>query len=181
MLTVPRTKARRAASPAGRPSVAPALCCAPRPPACPPRYEAGAPRPRPACHRWGASPKSAAASTTRCHLRGASLKAPLHSLACHCPLSSATGVGSRAGSRSWASEWFGSAAGKGRARLSHFRHPASVKLREFTKTTFGSTRLEPVRQTHSGIAVGRSGVNELRTLVREQPVIAPLRGRAQLT
>lgn len=92
MLTVRRTKERRAASPVGRPSVAPALRCAPRPPACPPRCEAGAPRPRPACHRWGASPKSAAACTTRCHLRGASLKAPLHSLAGHCPMSLATEV-----------------------------------------------------------------------------------------
>lgn len=43
---------------------------APRPPARPPRNEAGAPRPRPACHRWGASLKSAGACAARRHLRG---------------------------------------------------------------------------------------------------------------
>ncbi|XP_031235685.1 tRNA pseudouridine synthase-like 1 isoform X8 [Mastomys coucha] len=48
-----------------------------------------------------------------------------------------------------------------------------VKLRELTKTTFGSTRLENCRQTLSRTAARRSGVNELRTLVRKQPSSRP--------
>lgn len=89
-----------------------------RPPACPPRSEAGAPRPRPACHRWGASPKSASACATRCHLRGASLKAPLHPLACHCALSSVTTVWELGRPRrlGFGVVWLGRGTGKGTAR-----------------------------------------------------------------
>lgn len=96
---------------------------APRPPARPPRNEAGAPLPRPACHRRGASPKCAAACTTRCHLQGASLNAPLHPVACHRPLSSATRVRQLGRPRRLGFGEIGPAAGKGRARLSHFGHP----------------------------------------------------------
>lgn len=146
-----------------------------RPPACPPRYEAGAPRPRPACHRWGASPKSAAPCTTRCHLWGASLKAPLHSLACHCPLSSATGVWGLGWPRQlgFGVVWIVRGKGKGtalplKASLSWLNSGSLQKLH------LGALGWNAADRHNFRTAAGRSGVNELRTLVRKQPVNAPL-------
>lgn len=68
-LTGSRTAAPRAASSAARPARPPARAALR---ARPPRNEAAAPPPRPACHRRGASPKSAERGRRRCHRRGAS-------------------------------------------------------------------------------------------------------------